>query len=209
MLRCGVRLLPIETAGTGPYDGVSCAPAFRRGSSEWRHGELRFEISAARGHRRGGYTGVAGMGGHRDHVVARDVGRTRPAAREAGVGLQRIAIRIPDRAELQGKLHRDRDRGDLCVSLAQPARHRSGQRDRDRDHDGRERRDLSGVRTDEERVRGVFAGGLSSGGRRLLRRRGRQHAVVPVQRLDADPLLQQGPVPCRRPRSRSAAEDLA
>ena len=50
---------------------------------------------------------------------------------------------------------------------------------------------------------------LSAGRHRLLLRRRRQHAVVPVQRLDADPLLQQGSVPRRRPRSRSGAEDLA
>ena len=150
-----------------------------------------------------------GMGGHRHHVVARDVGRTRPAAREAGVGFQRVAVRIPDRADLQGQLHRDRHGGDLRVSLAQPARHRPGQRDRDRDHDGGEGRDLSGVRADARRGRGVLAGRLSAGGHRLLCRHRRQHAVVPVQRLDADPLLQQGPVPRRRPRSRSAAEDLA
>ena len=36
-----------------------------------------------------------------------------------------------------------------------------------------------------------------------------QHAVVPVQRLDADPLLQQGPVPPRRARSRGGAAHLA
>ena len=50
--------------------------------------------------------------------------------------------------------------------------------------------------------RGVRPGGLSAGGLGLLHRRERQHAVVSVQRLDADPLLQQGPVPPRRARSR-------
>ena len=52
-------------------------------------------------------------------------------------------------------------------------------------------------------------GRLSSGRHRLLCRHRRQHAVVSVQRLDADPVLQQGHVPRRRARSRSRAEDLA
>ena len=135
---------------------------------------------------------------------------------ELGRQLEKLAadfnasqVRIPDRAELQGQLHRDRDGGDLRVSLAQPARHRPGQRNRDRDHDGGQGRDLSGVRTDAGREGSVFAGGLSSGRHRLLHRRRRQHAVVSVQQLDADPVLQQGPVPRRRPRSRSRAENLA
>ena len=72
-----------------------------------------------------------------------------------------------------------------------------------------QRRDLSGVRIDARSVGAVFAGRLSACRDRLLRRRRRQHAVVPVQCLDADPLLQQGPVPRRRPRSRGRAEDLA
>ena len=70
-------------------------------------------------------------------------------------------------------------------------------------------RDLSGVRIDARSGGAVLAGRLSAGRHRLLLRHRRQHAVVPVQRLDADPLLQQGPVPRRRPRSRSGAEDLA
>ena len=115
-----------------------------------------FEISATRGCRRGVRRGVPGACRHRYHVVARDVGRTRAAAGEARRRFQRIAIRIPDRAELQGQLYRNRDRGDLCVSLAQPARHRSGQRNRDRDHDGGEGRDLSGVRIDAGRSRRHF-----------------------------------------------------
>ena len=110
---------------------------------------------------------------------------------------------------LQGQLHRDGDGGDLRVPFAQPARHRPGQRDRHRHHDGGEGRDLSGVRIDARPVGAVFAGRLSAGRDRLLRRRRRQHAVVPVQRLDADPLLQQGPVPRRRARSGGRAEDLA
>ena len=65
-------------------------------------------------------------------------------------------------------------------------------------------RDLSGVRIDARPEGGVFAERLSAGRDRLLFRRRRQHAVVPVQRLDADPLLQQGHVPRRRPRSGSA-----
>ena len=55
----------------------------------------------------------------------------------------------------------------------------------------------------------VLAGGLSAGRDRLLFRYRRQHAVVPVQCLDTDPLLQQGPVPRRRPRPGGRAEDLA
>ena len=57
--------------------------------------------------------------------------------------------------------------------------------------------------------RGVRSGRLSAGRVGLLHRRERQHAVVPVQRLDADPLLQQGPVPRGRARSRNAAAHLA
>ena len=146
---------------------------------------------------------------HRNHVVARDVGRTRQAARKARGRFQRLAVRLPDRADLQGQLHRDGDGGDLRVPLAQPAGHRPGQRDRDRDHDGGQGRDLSGVRTDARPGGAVLALRLSARRHRLLRRRRRQHAVVSVQRLDADPVLQQGSVSRRRPRSRGGAEDLA
>ena len=111
---------------------------------------------------------------------------------------------------VQGELHRDRDRGDLCVPLAQPAGDRSGQRNRHRDHDGgAQGRDLSGVRTDARSVGAVYAGRLSAGHGRLLQRRCRQHVVLPVQCLDADPVLQQKSFPHRRSRSRRRAEDLA
>ena len=56
---------------------------------------------------------------------------------------------------------------------------------------------------------GVQPEGLSAGGHRLLHRRLRQHAVVSVQRLDPDPLLQQGLVPLRRARPGPAAQNLA
>ncbi|GCC48045.1 hypothetical protein chiPu_0032476, partial [Chiloscyllium punctatum] len=101
-----------------------------------------------------------GASGDRDHVVARDVGRTRQAAREARCRLQRLAIRLPDRAGLQGQLHRDRHCGHLRLPLAQPAGDRSGQRDRHRNHDGGARRDLSGVRADARSVGGVRTTGL-------------------------------------------------
>jgi sn-glycerol 3-phosphate transport system substrate-binding protein len=51
-----------------------------------------------------------------------------------------------------------------------------------------------------EQGRGVRSRRLPAGRVGLLHRRERQHAVVPVQRLDADPLLQQGPVPRGRAR---------
>ncbi len=44
----------------------------------------------------------------------------------------------------------------------------------------------------------IFPGRVSSGGHRLLCRCRRQYAVIPVQHLDADPVLQQEPVPRRR-----------
>ena len=72
-----------------------------------------------------------------------------------------------------------------------------------------QQRDRAGVRADARRARAVQSGRLSPGDRRLLRRHRRQPAVVPAQRLDADPLLQQGPVPLRRPQRQRAAEDLA
>ena len=153
--------------------------------------EARFWIIATRLRRGCGRLRLSGPGGHRYHMVARDVGRTRPPAGQARRGFQCLAIRIPDRAELQGQLHRNRDRGDLCVSFAEPARDCSGQRNRDRDHDGRKGRDLSRVRTDAGRTGGFFTGRVSSGRYRLLRRCRRQHAVVSVQCFDADPLLQQ------------------
>ena len=55
----------------------------------------------------------------------------------------------------------------------------------------------------------TFSRRLPACGRRLLHRSRRQHAVVPVQLVDADPLLQQADVSLRRPRSGSAAENLA
>ena len=71
------------------------------------------------------------------------------------------------------------------------------------------RRDLSGARADARRGGAVPAVRLSSRRHRLLHRSRRQHAVVSVQRVDADPLLQQGAVPQSRARSGSRAEDLA
>jgi len=59
------------------------------------------------------------------------------------------------------------------------ARHRSGQRNRDRDHDGCEGRDLSRVRIDAGRKGGILPGRISSGRDRLLCRCRRQHAVIP------------------------------
>ena len=70
-------------------------------------------------------------------------------------------------------------------------------------------RRLSGVRVDAGPGRAVRSGRLSAGRDRLLHRRRRQHAVVSVQRLDADPLLQQDPVQERGSRCRRRAEDLA
>ena len=176
------------------------SPRGRAGKST---SEIGLEILANRSARRYG-AGVSGAGRHRDHVVARDVGRTRQAARKARDRFQCVAVRLPDRADLQGQLHRDGDGGDLRIPFAKPARHRSGQRDRDRNHDGGKGRDLSGLRIDARSVGAVLAGGLSAGRDRLLFRCRRQHAVVPVQRLDADPLLQQGSVPRRGPRSGGA-----
>ena len=179
-----------------------------RGRAEWFISEIGLEVSAARCARTR-RAAVSGARGHRDPLVACDVGRTRQAAGKARRRFQRRATRLPDRADLQGQLYRDGDGCDFCVSFAQPAGHRPGQRDRDRDHDGGQGCDLSGVRTDARPVGAVLAGRVSAGRHRLLFRSCRQHAVVSVQCLDADPLLQQGSVPRRRPRSRGGAEDLA
>ena len=168
-------------------------------------GSESFAVRCCRGN---GDLRVHGLGEHRYHVVACYVGRTRAAVGEASRGFQRITIRIPDRTKLQGELYRSGDSGDLCVSLAHPTGHRSGQRNCDRDHDGREGRDLSRVRIDAGRVRGILTGRVSAGRYRLLYRRRRQHAVIPVQCLYADPLLQQGHVPCCRPGPRNRAKDL-
>ena len=204
MVNCALR-----TALAGlksPIRGFSRAHVVQKaplgyGRLECFHGETGSAMFVPDGRRRRDQLRLAGAGGHRHHVVARDVGRTRAATGTARGGFQRIAVRIPHRSELQGELHRKHHRCDLCVSVAQPARHRPGQRNRDRDHDGRARRDLSGVRVDARPVGSVLPCCLSSGRYRLLYRCRRQHVVVPVQRLDADPLLQQGPVPFRRPRS--------
>ena len=54
----------------------------------------------------------------------------------------------------------------------------------------------------------VRSQGIPAGGRRLLHRHRRQHAVDAVQLVDADPLLQQGRVQEGRARPRDAAQDL-
>ena len=69
--------------------------------------------------------------------------------------------------------------------------------------------DQAGLRADGGRRREVRPEGLPAGGRRLLHDRRRAHAVVPVQQLDAGPLLQQGRVQEGGARSGQAAEDLA
>ena len=56
------------------------ARRFGRHRLDWSYGEFGSEISTARGRRRNGRAGVAGVGGHRDHVVACDVGGARQAA---------------------------------------------------------------------------------------------------------------------------------
>src|SRR5258708_4652381 len=83
-------------------------------------------FAAASCRRGSGRLRLSGPGGHRHHLVARHVGRARPPAGQARRGFQRIAIRIPDRAELQGQLYRNTDRGHLPVPLAKAARDCSG-----------------------------------------------------------------------------------
>src|SRR6185369_9003504 len=90
--------------------------AWRTGSSPARQSrevtrEIGLEILATRRPRRHGAC-VSGAGRHRDHVVARDVGGARQAAGKAGGRFQCVAVRLPDRADLQGQLHRDGDGGD-------------------------------------------------------------------------------------------------
>ena len=142
-------------------------------------------------------------------VVARDDGRAWPPARSSRRRLQQRAIGLPDHSDLQRQLHRNRHGRDFRRPHAIPSGNRPGQRDRDRDHDGRARRRLSGLRADARRRRGFQPVGLSARSDRLLRRRCRQHAVVSVQFIDADPLLQQGSIPQSRPRCEHAAENLA
>ena len=140
------------------------------------------------------------------HAMAGELGRQ---LEQLAADFNATAERLQDRPGLQGPVHRDDDGGAVRDPHRPAARDRAGQRGRDRHHDGGEGRDLSGPPADERAGRGFRSGRLSAGGVGLLHRRRRQHAVVSVQRLDADPLLQQGPVPRRRARSRSAAANLA
>ena len=73
---------------------------------------------------------------------------------------------------------------------------------------GGQGRDLSRHRADEGQRARLRSQELSARRHGLLHRHSRQHAVVPVQLVDADPLLEQDRLQGRRPRSRQGAQDL-
>src|SRR5260370_1398091 len=83
----------------------AAAPLHFGAGSEYFDGEVDFEIPIPRSARRHRPC-VSRARRHRHPVVARDVGRARQAGREARLRLQCIAVRIPDRGELQVELHR-------------------------------------------------------------------------------------------------------
>ena len=124
-------------------------------------------------------------------------------------GIQREPERLQGRAGLQGHLSGDAERRHRRLPRQAAAAHPAGLRRRHRRDDGRRRRDQAGRRDPVDGRHDLRQEPVSARHRRLLFEAGRHHAVLPVQQLLADPLLQQGHLPEGRPRRRQSAEDLA
>ena len=99
--------------------------------------------------------------------------------------------------------------GIAAFRAKQPPAHPAGVRRRHRRDDGRRRRHQAGRRDPVDGRHRLRQEPVPAGHRLLLFEAGRHHAVLPLQFLLADPLLQQGHFPEGRARRRQSAEDLA
>jgi hypothetical protein len=146
---------------------------------------------------------------HRAAMVACHDGRQQRGRRPARQGIQREPERIQSRAGLQGDLSRDAERRHRGLPLQAAAGDHPGVRRRQRRHDGRRRRHRPGRRSAAEGRLHLRQVAISRRHRRLLFAAGRHHAVLPLQLVLTDPLLQQGRLHEGGPRCREPAQDLA
>ena len=135
--------------------------------------------------------------------MARHDRRQQRGRRDAVQGIQREPERLQGRPGLQGHLSGDAERRHRRLPRQAAAAHHPGLRRRHRRDDGRRRRDQAGRRDAVDGRHGLRQEPVSARHRRLLFEAGRHHAVLPLQLVLADPLLQQGHLPEGRPRRRT------
>ena len=150
---------------------------------------LRLAVARRGRHPRGARRG---LGQDRDLLVARAAGHPRRARERDRHQVQRLAERLRGEGDLQGLVPGDAQRGHRRLPGQAGAARRAGLRGRHADH-AVLRRGLSGLPADEgQQHRHRLERSHRSGQDVLLERR--QPLLDGVQLVDADPLLQQGPL---------------